>query len=96
MSIKVDSYINDVSSHIKAGDDLKVFGLSKEKYDEIKFYVFRHGTKEQVIAYLDYELSHARSVRKMLYHILQYKAGGVADYFLRPIHRLDNDTIIQM
>ena len=92
----VDNYVKEVSLHIQSGDELKSIGLSKDKYDGIKFYIFRHGTKEQVLAYLDYELSHAKNVLKMLYHIFQYKSDGVADYYIRPIHRLDNQTIIKM
>jgi len=90
----VDGYIKNVTLQVRSIQDLNSMGISKDKYDEVKTYVFRHGTKEQVINYLDYELAHAKDILQMLYHILEYNAGGVADYFIRPIHRLDNKTML--
>ena len=91
---EVDNYIKNVNLQIRSMQDLNTMGLSKDKYEEVKTYVFRHGTKEQVINFLDYELSHAKNVLKVLYHTLEYNSGGVADYFIRPIHRLDNGTML--
>lgn len=90
----VNDYIKNMTLQVRSMQDLNSMGISKDKYDEVKTYVFRHGTKEQVIDYLDYELAHAKNILKMLYHILEYNAGGVADYFIRPIHRLDNKTML--
>lgn len=90
----VNGYIKNVTLQVRSMQDLNSMGISKDKYDEVKTYVFRHGTKEQVIDYLDYELAHAKDILQMLYHILEYNAGGVADYFMRPIHRLDNKTML--
>lgn len=92
--INVDEYIKNVTLQVRSMQDLNTMGLSNDKYQEVKTYVFRHGTKEQVIDYLDYELAHAKNILQMLYHILEYNSGGVADYFIRPIHRLDNSTML--
>lgn len=91
---EVDNYIKNVNLQVRSMQDLNVMGLSKDNYKEVKTYVFRHGTKEQLINFFDYELSHAKNVLKMLYHTLEYNSGGVADYFIRPIHRLDNGTML--
>lgn len=90
----VDGYIKNITLQVRSMQDLNSMGISKDKYDEVKTYIFRHGTKEQVIDYLDYELAHAKDILQMLYHILEYNSGGVADYFIRPIHRLDNKTML--
>jgi hypothetical protein len=90
----VDGYIKNVTLQVRSMQDLNSLGISKDKYEEIKTYVFRHGTKEQVINYLDYELAHAKNILKVLYSTLEYNSGGVADYFIRPIHRLDNGTML--
>jgi hypothetical protein len=74
--------------------DINTMGISKDNYEEVKTYIFRHGEKEQVINFLDYELSHAKNILHVLYHTLEYNSGGVADYFIRPIHRLDNGTML--
>lgn len=70
--------------------------LDPETIDKVKTYVYRHGKKEQVVKYLDYELSNAKNMLKVLYSTLEYNTGGVADYFVRPIHRLDNKTLSQL
>ena len=33
---------------------------------------------------------------KSLYSTLEYYSGGVADYFIRPIHRMDNKTMLKI
>ena len=90
----VDGYIKNVTLQVRSMQDLNSMGMTKDKYEEIKTYVFRHGTKEQVINYLDYELANAKNILKVLYSTLEYNTGGVADYFLRPIHKLDNGTML--
>ena len=92
----VDKYIKDKTEKIHTMQELSAIGMTKDEYDEVKAYVFRHGTKEQVIDYFNYELAHAKNILVMLYHILKYNSGGVADYFLRPIHKLDNLTMIKL
>ena len=93
---EVDNYIKNITLQVRSMQDLNSLGIKKDDYDEIKTYVFRHGTKEQVINYLDYELHNAKDILKMLYKTLEYNAGGVADYFLYPIHRLDNNTMLEL
>ena len=90
----VDSYIEDSIKYINGVENNKHF--SKDELDTIKSYVYRHGTKQQVIDYLDYELSSAKDVLTCLYKTLEYHCGGVADYFIRPIHRMDNNTMFAM
>lgn len=64
-----------------------------EDIDKAKDYVYRHGTKEQVIAFLGYELSNVQTTLQKLYKTLEDNSGGLADYFSRPIHRMDNITL---
>ena len=32
----------------------------------------------------------------MLYNTLEYHTGGIADYFIRPIHKMDNKTLVRI
>ena len=66
---------------------------SKDDIEQMKTYVYRHGTKDQVIAFLRYELSDAKNILKNLYLTLDRNSGGLASYFTRPIHRMDNNTL---
>jgi len=70
--------------------------LSRDKINLLRSYVYRHGTKDQVVAFLGDELSHTKDILQLLYRTLQYDTNGVADYFLRPIHRLDNKTLVKI
>lgn len=64
-----------------------------DNIEKAKAYVYRHGTKSQVIAFLEYELSDVRTTLEKLYKTLEVNSGGLADYFSRPIHRMDNITL---
>ena len=77
-------------------DDLKSLGVSGDIYKQIKTYVYRHGTKKQVIAILDYELRHTTDILKTLYRTLDYNSCGIANYFMFPHHKLDNSTLIKL
>ena len=66
---------------------------TKDDIEQMKTYVYRHGTKDQVIAFLRYELSDAKNILKNLYLTLDRNSGGLASYFTRPIHRMDNNTL---
>ena len=68
--------------------------ISEEKLEAIKTYIFRHGSQEQVIKFMDYELSHTKDIKKTLRKTLSYTKGGVADYFSRPIHRMKDKTLL--
>ncbi len=66
----------------------------KDNIEKLKTYVYRHGTKDQVIAFLEYELSDVKFVLNKLYKTLDINTGGsMAEYFMRPIHRMDNITM---
>ena len=91
---EVDNYIKNINLQVLSMQYINTMGISKYNYEEVKTYIFRHGEKEQVINFLDYELSHAKNILHVLYHTLEYNSGGVADYFIRPIHRLDNGTML--
>ena len=90
----VEEYIENVSSALENTDNLTF--LSPDKVDLIKTYVYRHGSKQQLVNFLDYELKTAKDKIKVLYNTLEYHTGGVADYFIRPIHRMDNKTLVHI
>ena len=90
----VNGYIKNVSNAIENVDNLDF--LPKDKVEMIKTYVYRHGSKDEVVNFLDYELKHTKNRIKTLYKTLTYYTGGVADYFIRPIHRMDNKTLVRV
>lgn len=59
-------------------------------------YIYKHGSKEQLLDYMKLQLSDAKSALKNLYNILGTECGGLYSYFERPIHVLDNRTIVKM
>ncbi len=83
---EIRKYINSI---IDSNFDIQ----HPENVDKAKDYVYRHGTKEQVIAFLGYELSNVKTTLQKLYKTLEDNSGGLADYFSRPIHRMDNITL---
>ncbi len=89
----VDDYIQEISDEIENGD---IYDVPQETLETVKTYVFRHGKKEELLAFLDYELSSAADILGVLYRTLQYNTGGAADYFVRPIHRMNNKTLVTM
>lgn len=74
----------------------KIDFLSPEKMELLKTYVYRHGSKDDLVTFLDYELTKSNDKLNSIYKTLQYYSGGIADYFIRPIHRLDNQTLIRL
>lgn len=94
--INVDAYVKNLTLQIRSMQDLDALGISKDDYEKVKTYVYRNGTKSQVIDHLDYELSNTKNILQLLYQTLEYNTGGVADYFLYPIHRLDNNTMLKV
>lgn len=91
---EVSSYIKNVAGSIQ--DINNIHGLSPEKMDILKTYVYRHGSKDELVAFLDYELTQSKNLTESLYRTLNYYSGGIADYFIRPIHRMDNNTLIKV
>ena len=90
----LDDYIGEVEDTIKDFDELSF--LPKNKLDAIKTYVYRHGSKDEIVSFLDYELRTARDVTKTLYRTLKYHTGGIADYFIRPVHKMSNKTMVRL
>jgi len=91
---EVNTYIKNVSSTIQ--DIGKIDFLSPEKIDMLKTYVYRHGSKDEIVNFLDYELTQSKDTIQSLYRTLSYYSGGIADYFIRPIHRMDNNTMLRV
>ena len=87
---EVNGYIENISREIEEFDDLDF--LPPDKMDALKTYVYRHGSKDEVVTFLDYELRVARDKMKVLYNTLEYHTGGMADFFIRPVHRMDRNT----
>ena len=91
---EVDSYISNVEEALTDIDKLSF--LPKDKLDSIKTYIYRHGSKEDIVNFLDYELKNTKDILKTLYRTLDYHTDGLADYFIRPIHRMSNLTMIKL
>lgn len=64
-----------------------------DNIEKTKSYVYRHGNKEQVLRFLEYELSDVKNILDILYKTLDENSGGIAGYFSRPIHNMDNKTL---
>lgn len=90
---EVTSYVRNVVDAIKSGN---IDIIPEDKLETVKTYVYRHGKKGDVIDFLDYELAYAGDILGVLYRTLSYNAGGVADYFVRPIHRMNNSTLVSV
>lgn len=90
----VSAYIKNTASIMQNVDEIDF--LLPDKMEMLKTYVYRHGSKDELVAFLDYELQKAKDITKALYKTLEYYSGGVADYFIRPIHRMDNKTLIKI
>lgn len=91
---QVADYIKNVVNSMK--DVKNINFLSPNTMDLIKSYVYRHGSKDELVAFLDYELTKSKHITESLYKNLNYYAGGIADYFIRPIHRMDNKTLVKL
>ena len=92
---------SELSGYIKTAkeniyDIKKIDFLTPEKMELLETYIYRHGSKDDLVMFLDYELTQTKDFLKTLYHTLQYYSGGVADYFIRPIHRMDNKTLVRV
>ena len=92
--MEVDSYVQSVENALSDIDKLNF--LPKDKIDAIKTYVYRHGTKDGVVNFLDYELKNSNDMLKTLYMTLEYHTNGLADYFIRPIHKMSNLTMVKL
>ena len=90
------SELNSYIDNVFAEDLNSRHHISKENIDKIKTYVYRHGKKGDVVRFLDYELSDAKHVLNTLYKTMADNSGGMADYFSRPMHRMDNKTLVKL
>ena len=91
---EVDDYIENVQDAMADVDELSF--LPKDKLDAIKTYIYRHGSKDGIVNFLDYELKTSKDFLQTLYRTLEYHTGGLADYFIRPIHKMSNNTLIRL
>ena len=91
---EVDNYIKNVHDSLKKTDNLDF--LPTTTIDSIKTYIYRHGSAEQLVSFFNFELSKSEDKLKLLYHTLEYNNCGIADYFIRPIHRMKNTTLIDL
>lgn len=91
---EIEFMINSVVADIEAGTFLSKY--SSSQLEKIKTYIYRHGSQEQLIAFLEYKLNEVKDIVQYLYHTLEYNTGGLADYFIRPAHRMDNKTLINL
>ena len=90
----VNRYIKDTVKELKSG--IAVASISPEKIEEIRTYVYRHGSTDHLLTFLNNELVNSNNIMKTLHKNLEYHNGGVADYFVRPIHRMSNRTMINL
>lgn len=86
----------DIKKYINTVIESDFLNTDKDTVEKLKTYVYRHGTKNQVVAFLEYELSDVKNLLQILYNTLGDNMGGIADYFKRPIHRMDNLTMRRM
>ena len=91
---ELNDYIEEVEEGLVDADKLSY--LSKDKIDAIKTYVYRHGSTDNIEAFLDYELKNSKDMLATLYRTLEYHSGGIADYFIRPVHRMTNKTLVKL
>ncbi|MCM1265088.1 MAG: hypothetical protein NC200_02720 [Candidatus Gastranaerophilales bacterium] len=89
---EVNSYINNIVNNGFKTDE----NVTPDNIAKVSNYVFRHGTKQQVIKFLDYELSDAKFTLERLYKLVDENDGGLFEYFSRPIHRMDNRTLSKL
>lgn len=83
----------EISKYINSIIENNFKNQNPENIEKTKAYVYRHGSKTQVVSFLEYELSDVKTTLRKLYKTLEDNSGGLADYFSRPIHRMDNSTL---
>lgn len=90
----VDDYIKKVQESMNKLNKMDFLPISTQ--EALKTYIYRHGSAEQLVTFFDYELLKSKDKLKTLYKNLEYNNNGVADYFIRPIHRMSNKTLIDL
>ena len=91
---ELHEYVKGIVDDLNDFDDLSF--LPKDKMDALKTYAYRHGTIDGITAFLDYELKTSKDLLETLYRTLEYHTGGIADYFIRPIHKMSNKTLVKL
>ena len=91
---EVDDYIKNVQESLSELNKFDFIPVSSQ--DALKTYIYRHGSAEQLVSFFNLELQKSNDVLKTLYKTLEYNNGGVADYFIRPIHRMKNSTLVDL
>ncbi len=91
---KLPSHIKELVKKLNELEDVNC--LNNSTMEMVKTYVYRHGSKDELVSFLDYELTISKDKLKCIYKNLQYYSGGIADYFIRPIHRMDNKTLVKI
>lgn len=91
---EVDDYIKNVQDSLSKLNTLDFLPVSTQ--DTLKTYIYRHGSSEQLVEFFDFELQKSNNILKTLYKTLEYNNNGVADYFVRPIHRMSNKTLVEV
>ena len=91
---ELNDYIENVYQNINKVESIE--GLSRETVNKIETYIYRHGSVDQVVSFLNYELKNAKDITKEVYKTLEYNNEKVADYFARPIHHMSHNTLIKI
>lgn len=91
---EIPTFVKEVAESMKNVNSIK--SLSFDSMQQLKTYVYRHGTVDEIVAFFDYELSNAKDFLNILYKTLDYNTGGIADYFIRPIHKMNNNTLVRL
>jgi len=91
---QLNAYIDEVTNSLDKAGNLS--WLPDDKANMIKTYIYRHGKKNQLISFFNYELSKSGNIEQTLHQALEYGNNSVADYFARPVHRMSKDTMIKL
>ncbi|MDD3238343.1 MAG: hypothetical protein PHV37_09645 [Candidatus Gastranaerophilales bacterium] len=99
----VSSYIDNIIDNVAKTRIPQYIPANNEFAKKVKIapgilepYIYKHGTKDQVINWFEYRLSDVKTALQELYKTLDDNAGGVYDYFSLPKHFLDNKNIEKM
>ena len=74
----------------------KLAEADNEKLALVEKYILRHGTKKQMLKFVEHEMANQKLILKKLYKILDQNVGDLFAYFERPCHLLDNRTAVKM
>jgi len=91
---EIDTYLQKIARNYNKIGSLDFLPPNQVKI--LQTYAYRHGTKKTLMRFFDNELANATNLSKTLQKTMSYNTGGVADYFSRPIHRMDNQMFVNM